>query len=78
MKVAGVKPVSENVIGTYFHCGLCMAELPENESPRNYARLEVGFTDCGVQVRCVRHDANVVHIDFEGHRHPANTTLGGN
>ena len=35
---------------------------------RDYGRLEAGFTDRGLQVWCVRHDLNVVHIDFKGER----------
>lgn len=41
-------------------------------SPSKYARISVGFTELGIQVWCVRHDVNVIHIDFEGRRHPAN------
>ncbi len=75
MKVAGVKPTSKNAIKSYFHCSLCVKQIPEETSPRDYARLEVGWTDCGLQVRCVRHDANVLHVDFEGHRHLGNDAL---
>ena len=65
-------------ISTFVHCGLCLRELqapgaPES-SPRDYAQLEVGFTKQGLQVWCKRHECNVMHIDFEGQRHPANTT----
>lgn len=35
-----------------------------------YMRLDVGFSNIGLQVWCRRHDANVVHIDFEGRELP--------
>lgn len=70
------RPISnENQIGTFLHCGLCIEQY-EKEKPdvsrRDYARVEVGFTPIGLQVWCLRHDVNIVHIDFEGKRHPAN------
>lgn len=72
------KPITnELVVKTYAHCGLCLREKPPNISPRDYARLSVGFTDQGLQVWCVRHDCNVLHVDFEGHCHPANTSRRG-
>jgi hypothetical protein len=33
---------------------------------QDYTKLDVGFTNTGIQVWCRRHDANVVHVDFEG------------
>jgi hypothetical protein len=58
-----------------FHCARCVAEFqtqqPTGESPRTYARLSVGWTPRGLQVWCVRHNLNVLHVDFEGQRHPA-------
>ena len=35
-----------------------------------YMRFDVGFTAKGIQVWCRRHDANVVHIDFQGRELP--------
>jgi hypothetical protein len=66
-------PEAALAIGAYIHCGLCLDELPAEESPQSFARLSVGFTRQGLQVWCVRHDCNVLHIDFEGRQHPANT-----
>jgi hypothetical protein len=72
---------NENVILSYMHCGLCLSEIQQGAtdsdnppSPAEYQQLEVGWTKIGLQVWCKRHNVNVVHIDFEGHRHPANTT----
>ena len=66
-------------IEAYIHCGLCLEELkamglPSPISPKEYSRTQAGFTKAGLQVWCNRHEVNVVHIDFEGQRHPANTT----
>lgn len=65
-------------ISLYLHCGLCVQEWKDGkapgESPESYSRLSVGWTAPGLQVWCNRHDCNVVHIDFEGVQHPANTT----
>lgn len=60
-----------NEINSFFHCRQCLDEKPSNFSPREWASLEVGFTKLGVQVWCKRHECNIVHIDFERLRHPA-------
>jgi len=67
-----------NEIGMFLHCGLCVEEIKNGtagtDSPRDYARLEIGYTKPGIQVWCVRHNCNVVHIDFQGKSpFPANT-----
>jgi hypothetical protein len=53
-----------------------MTAIPNSNemSPRQWLRIEAGFTKQGVQVWCQRCEANVVHIDFEGAKHPANTS----
>lgn len=61
-----------NEINAYLHCGLCLAELPDDESPASYSQTQAGLTPRGLQIWCNRHNANVVHIDFEGQQHPAN------
>lgn len=66
---------NENAIELYMHCGLCVQEIPKVESAQSYARLEIGWTPIGFQVWCTRHNANVVHVDFEGVKHPANRTM---
>jgi hypothetical protein len=63
-----------NEIAAYMHCGKCLEEKPPDQSPQEWAQLEVGWTQLGLQVWCKRHDCNVCHIDFEGQKHPANTT----
>ena len=52
-------------IVSYLHCGKCIAELPPDKSPQEYAALEVGITsDGGFQVWCKRHNSNVTHATF--------------
>ena len=47
-------------ITTFLHCRDCLVELPSNESPRSYQRIQVGITNDGsIQVWCVRHDKNI-------------------
>ena len=64
----------KNQIQMYLHCKQCMNELPEGVSPRENARFEIGWTVHGVQAWCVRHESNILNVDFEGHKHPAITT----
>ncbi len=61
-------------IVTYLHCGKCLDEIPNGVSPQEYKNYDVGWTGKGLQVWCVRHNCNVVNIDFEGHSHPADIT----
>ena len=63
-----------NKIGTFLHCRLCLAELPDNESPESYARYSIGYTEIGLQIWCTRHNCNIIHIDFAGQKFYANTT----
>ncbi len=58
-------------IEMFMHCRKCLEDQPGGISPRDYARLEFGYTKQGIQVWCVRHEHNVVHIDFEGVQHRA-------
>ena len=60
-------------IQMYFHCRRCLEERPDGLSPQEWGSMEVGWTALGLQVWCKRHNMNIVHIDFEGHQHPANT-----
>lgn len=71
-------------IHAFLHCKKCLdewtAEGPETagKSPMTYAALSVGFTPKGLQVICYRHDLNVIHIDFETMKHPADLSPEGN
>lgn len=72
-KVTKLHPATKRAseIKMYFHCALCIEELPEGTSPQEYRHTESGWTEKGFQVWCLRHNANIVHMDFEGHKHPA-------
>jgi hypothetical protein len=63
---------ASNSLKMFIHCRQCFEEKPKGISPRDWARLEAGWTDLGLQVRCARHERNLTHIDFQGHQHPAN------
>ena len=68
-------PLGNNLqISAYFHCSHCLRERPKDISPREYNKLSIGWTLRGLQVWCDRHNCNVVNIDFQGQKHPANTT----
>ena len=70
-----MKKSNENNIGMYLHCKICMSDIPEGESPATHARIATGWTPAGLQVWCARHDINIMHIDFQGNRHPADLTI---
>ena len=61
-----------NEIQSFFHCGSCMGQKPEHTSPRDWSQLEVGYTVLGIQVWCKRCECNILHMDFQGQKHPAN------
>lgn len=65
---------NHNHIVSFMHCSQCLREKPANKSPREWARLNVGWTRDGLQVWCVRHNLNVLHVDFGGQKHVADTT----
>ena len=65
---------NQNEISLYLHCGKCLKDRPNGVSPRDWSRLQIGWTEQGLQIWCKRHECNVVHVDFEGQQHPANTT----
>lgn len=68
-------PITNTLAITYYlHCGMCLADIPDGVSPREWAALEVGWTPRGLQVWCKRHAVNVMHVDFQGQKHPAYTT----
>lgn len=60
--------MSRNEIHSFFNCKECLDELPDGESPESYARLSCGWTPRGMQLWCVRHNRNVVHINFLGQK----------
>jgi len=70
-----MKKSNENNIGMYLHCKICASAIPEGESPATHARIAVGWTPAGLQIWCARHDINIMHVDFEGVRHPADLSI---
>ena len=58
----------ENKIHAFFHCKKCLKELPKDQSPREYAQIEVGWTEKGFQVWCKRHESNIAALDFMGQK----------
>ena len=61
-------------IDSYVACTKCVGELAGIEpkiSLQDYAAIDVGFTNWGLQVWCRRHQVNIVHLDFGGQQLPA-------
>lgn len=73
MKMNDKKP-NDKHITAFIHCALCLQEKDHAVSPAEFARFEIGWTKFGFQVWCRRHDCNVLHVNFEGQKHPADTT----
>lgn len=68
-------PISNELeIAQFFHCSYCAKSVPPGESLQSFSQLSVGWTHVGLQVWCDRHNANVIHIDFQGQKHPGNLT----
>tara|TARA_Y100001980_G_C14264530_1_gene104787 strand:+ start:45 stop:299 length:255 start_codon:yes stop_codon:yes gene_type:complete len=61
-------------IDSYVACTKCAKEVADIEpkiSLQDYAAIDVGFTNWGLQVWCRRHQVNIVHLDFGGQQLPA-------
>ena len=61
-------------INSYVVCTKCAEEVADIEpkiSLQDYAAIDVGFTNWGLQIWCRRHQVNIVHIDFGGAQLPA-------
>ncbi len=63
-----------NCIEGFAHCTSCFGQCPAGVTPREWARLEAGLTKRGMQIWCVRCEANLMHVDYEGQQHPVTTT----
>ena len=70
------KEMNEENIEMYIHCGLCIEENKDNEdeSPQEWSNYDVGWTQQGLQIWCWKHNANVLHLDFEGRKIKADST----
>jgi hypothetical protein len=65
------KPATDttpNEISAFFHCKTCLAMLPDGMSPREWIRIEVGWTEKGLQVWCTRCEKNIISLDFMGQK----------
>jgi hypothetical protein len=60
--------MTKNQIQMFFHCKKCLDELPEDKSPREWVRMEAGWSNEGLQVWCVRHEMNIIHVDLMGQK----------
>ena len=66
MKVYDAFDLPKEIV-RFAHCRRCFESMPNDQSPQSWAHLDVGFTDKGFQVWCLRHDINVVTIDVSEH-----------
>ena len=66
---------AENQIEMFLHCKLCLEEwnMTSGVSPKDFAKISVGWTVLGFQAWCNRHEANILNVDFEGQKHKAIT-----
>ena len=65
---------SDHHIEVHLFCKQCLQEVPRSMSPEEYAQVEIGWTPWGMQVWCLRHNCNVLHVNYEGHEHPSVST----
>lgn len=56
---------NESEAHTWMNCKQCLESVPHGESPSTWARLNVGLTDTGIEIWCVRHDHVVARLDFD-------------
>ena len=55
-----------NKIKMYYHCGICLKQRPENISPSEWCRVEVGATKIGIQVWCKGIKQTLCMLTFKG------------
>ena len=56
----------DNYIYRFIHCALCIKEMPNTLSPREWINVEVGIIKNGdIQVWCIRHEKNIAIFDME-------------
>ena len=53
-------------------CQSCLQEYQNICEPpfalRDFVEIDVGFTEIGIQIWCKKHNKNICHIDFDGHK----------
>lgn len=58
----------DNFIQSFMHCANCINDLPKGSSVSDWSHIEVGWTEKGLQVRCIRCDKNILNLDFKGQK----------
>ena len=51
-------------IKLFMHCKKCCEEKPDNVSTQEYSWIEVGKTETGIQVWCIRHNEQVTNFNI--------------
>ena len=64
---------ANNEIEMYLHCKQCLTQKPLGVSMAEWGTYDVGWTRLGIQVWCKKHNSNILHMDFQGQKHPAIT-----
>ena len=66
-------------IFAFIHCGLCLREWKKKYrgkiSPKDFSKVQCGWTKQGLQIWCNRHNCNIIHISFDGITHRVNDTI---
>ena len=50
----------------FAHCRNCAPQKPANQSPSEWARIDAGLTDKGLQLWCKRCRMEIMHFTPEG------------
>ena len=56
----------KNLIDMYLHCGDCIDDKPEDVSPADYQKIQVGLINDGhaIQVWCVNHNKHMAIFEL--------------
>ena len=72
--VIALKVLRRSEIHTYMHCAKCLDEFYLRKSNqfgsslKEYQMIEVGCTERGLQIWCLRHNENVLHLDIDSQK----------
>lgn len=61
-------------IKNFLECRKCAESCPLGIGLQDWLDVQVGLTAYGIQVWCVRHKANVFHVDWRGNKVVVNAT----
>ena len=62
----------------YVHCKLCVDELDDEDSPREFINIEIARIDGGMIFWCVRHERYVAHFELPDNVLPEDSQNGCN